>query len=340
MAGAVGDPTRAPVPFGRLAVPQLFQRLQQPQTEDKLPVLVSLCDVLVEPERIYQTVNGGFLEQLRSLLKDEDPAVRAKTCELLHMLTVLSIGRQALLASSLLPRLSELLDDSSTSCRRNVQHVLHRLALQPAGAAAVLSLVPVLMQKLEREEEEEVQTLLLSTISRCCRFNALPCLASDGVSVLGRRLSHRSADVRREAAAALMALSVDVAGKRQVCEERLLPVLVGLLQDEDPDVQVNAAGVIMYTAVITEGKRQCLDLDVVPVLLELLSEEEEDSKRRRRKALVLFSLRALTALAEAPEGRRLLLQQLPLLVRKTEADEDPDVRRAAGTAVRVVSWTP
>ncbi|XP_022621611.1 radial spoke head 14 homolog isoform X2 [Seriola dumerili] len=352
MAGALMDPTRAPLAFGRRAVPQLFEQLQQPETGTRLRALASLCDLIHDPDRLYQTVKGGFLERLVVLLKDEDPSVRARTCELLHLLTAHSAGRQALLSSSLLPPLSQLLGDSSSSCRRNVHRVLNRLALLPAEA--LLTLVPKLMLKLrddedeEEEEEEEVQVLLLSTLSCCSRLDALPALASDGVSLLGHKLSHRSPNIRREAAAAMMALSIPEDGKRQVCKEAVLPVLVGLLQDEDIEVQANAAGVIMYTVIITTGKQQCLDLDVVPVLLLLVSketeeEEEEDleRRRRRRKALILYSLRTLTSLAEAPDGRRLLLEQLPLLLRRSEAtEEDQDIRRAAQTAVRVVTWTP
>lgn len=93
------------------------------------------------------------------------------------------------------------------------------------------------------------------------------------------------------------------------------------------------------------GKQQCLNLDLLPFLLDLLSrkkEEEEDAERKRRsKALVMYCLRALTALAEAPAGRRLLLEQLPLLVaRSGAAEDDQDVRRAARTAVEVITWTP
>lgn len=87
------------------------------------------------------------------------------------------------------------------------------------------------------------------------------------------------------------------------------------------------------------GKQQCLDLGVVPVLLDLVSKKEEEDKQR--KALIIYSLRALTSLAEAPEGRRLLLQQLPLLVRRSEAAEkDQDIRRAAQTVVKVITWNP
>ncbi|KAL7391622.1 hypothetical protein ABVT39_011768 [Epinephelus coioides] len=355
MSGPVTDPSRAPVAFGLRAVPQLFEELQQQEVGRKRRrrrqrALNSLCDLMHDPERIYQAVTGGFLEQLKVLFEDEDPSVRTKTCELLHLLSAHSIGRQALLSSSLLPALSQLLDDSSSSCRLNVLRVLNRLTLLPAGAEALLTLVPTLMLKLrevkeeEEEGEEEVQVLLLSTLSSCSRLDPRPALASDGVSVLGHKLSHRSPNIRREAAAAMMALSVCDDGKRQVCEEAVLPVVVNLLQDDDVEVQANAAGVIMYTVIIITGKQRCLDLNVVPVLLDLVSnskEEEDKERRKRRKALIMYSLRALTALAEAPDGRRLLLEQLPLLVRRSEAaEEDQDIRRAAQTAVRVVTWTP
>ncbi|XP_027129640.1 radial spoke head 14 homolog [Larimichthys crocea] len=69
-----------------------------------------------------------------------------------------------------------------------------------------------------------------------------------GVSLLGHILSHRSTNIHREAADALMALRD---GKEQVCEQNLLPVLVGLLQHEDLEVQVNA--IIMFTVTITTG---------------------------------------------------------------------------------------
>ncbi|XP_062237227.1 radial spoke head 14 homolog isoform X2 [Platichthys flesus] len=346
--GAGPDPGRAPVAFGLRAVPRLFEELQQPGSGSRRRALASLCGLMLDPERLHQTVSGGFLEQLKVLLKDEDPSVRGETCKLLHLLSGQRVGREALLSSSLLPPLSQLLDDHSSSCRTNVHRVLNRLTLLPAGADALLSLVPKLMLKLkEEEEEEEVQVLLLSTLSCVSRLDALPALSSDGVSLVGHKLSHRSLSVRREAAAAMMALSVPEDGKRQVCEKAVLPVVVGLLQEEDVEIQANAAGVIMYTVIITAGKQQCLDLDVVPVLLRLLSnqrreeDEEAQRRRRRRKALVVYTLRALTSLAEAPDGRRLLLEQLPLLERQSEAtEEDQDIQRAAQTLVRAVTWTP
>uniref|UniRef100_A0A7N8YDC9 Radial spoke head 14 homolog n=1 Tax=Mastacembelus armatus TaxID=205130 RepID=A0A7N8YDC9_9TELE len=71
----------------------LFEELQPPDPDRRLRALGSLCDLMHDPERLYQTVHGGFLEQLQVLLKDDDPSVRTKTCELLHLLTGHSIGR-------------------------------------------------------------------------------------------------------------------------------------------------------------------------------------------------------------------------------------------------------
>ncbi|XP_015230041.1 PREDICTED: radial spoke head 14 homolog [Cyprinodon variegatus] len=201
----------------------------------------------------------GFFKDLHVVLKDEDSSVRAKTCELIHLVTNHSIGRMALVSSSLLPSLSDLLDDPSSSCRRNAHLVLNSLAQLPAGADAVLKLVPKLMLKVrEMQQEEEEEVLLLSTLTSCSRLDPRPTLVSGGIPLIGQRLSHCSRDVCREAAAVLIALSVPEDGKRQVCEEQLLPVLMDLLQDGDVEVQTNAAGVIMNTVIITTGPSSCL----------------------------------------------------------------------------------
>lgn len=77
------------------------------------------------------------------------------------------------------------------------------------------------------------------------------------------------------------------------------------------------------------------------MLLDLVSQrsQEEEEKPRRRRVLVVYCLQALASLAEAPDGRRVLLEQLPLLVEKSQA-EDQEIRQAAQTAIKVVTWTP
>ncbi|XP_029986188.1 radial spoke head 14 homolog [Sphaeramia orbicularis] len=254
MSGSVVSRTRAPVAFGRRAVPRLFEELRDPDPERRIRTLNSLCDLVHDPERLYQTVTGGFMDQIQVLLKDENQAVRRKTCELLHLLTSHSLGRQSLLVSSLVSPLSQLLDDPSGSCRTSIHRVLNRLALLPAGAQALLPLVPKLMQKLkeDQEDQEEELVLLLSTLSSCCRSDAVPALSLDGVALLRHKLEHQRTEVRRNAAGTMKELSVPLEGKRQICEEAVIPVLAALLLDEDLEVQTNSAGTIMNTVILTE----------------------------------------------------------------------------------------
>lgn len=77
------------------------------------------------------------------------------------------------------------------------------------------------------------------------------------------------------------------------------------------------------------------------MLLDLVSQrnQEEEEKPEKRRVLVVYCLQALASLAEAPDGRRFLQEQLPLLVEKSQA-EDQEIRQAAQTAIRVVTWTP
>ncbi|CAL1615472.1 unnamed protein product [Knipowitschia caucasica] len=672
----------AEVAYGLRAVPRLFEELQMPQCERKKRALNSLCDLLHDPERLYQAVTAGLVEQLSPLLQDPDSAVRSRTCDLLQLITTHSIGRGALLSSSLLGPLFLLLDDSDSQCRIAVHRVLNGLVLLPLGAEVLLSLVPKLMLKLretdeelggeegseeigvkeepkeigvkaepeeiriieepagvkekptemgikeeteeigvkgeaeeigvkeepeeigvkkeaenivkeepeeigikeeteeigvkeeaekigikeeteeigvkgeaeeigvkeepeeigvkkeaenivkeepeeigikeeteeigvkeeaekigikeeteeigvkeepeetgireeteeigvkgeaeeigvkeepeeigvkeepeeigireeteeigvkekaeeigvkeepeeigvkkenvdivkeepeetgireeteeigfkeeaeeigvkeqpeeigikeeyvafevkkesgeigdikggkpvsegnkeldpEEKEQEEELVLLLSTVTSCSRRNALPALASEGISLLHHKLKHRSARVRRQAAAAMLALSVPLEGKQQLCAQGVMSDLMTLLQDPDIEVRANAAGVCMNALIITAGKVQGLELGLIPLLLDIITAEELSpdpvdpvgpEQTQHRKTLVLFCLRALTALSEAPAARSLLQEERHRL--ENRRDTDSELRRATETALRLINWTP
>uniref|UniRef100_A0A3P9L0J0 Uncharacterized protein n=1 Tax=Oryzias latipes TaxID=8090 RepID=A0A3P9L0J0_ORYLA len=84
------DAPPAPVAFGRWAVPLLAEQLRLPGRDVRLRALAALIDVLrhCPGYGTEQTppVPAGFLQQLKVLLEDEDPCVRAKVCQLLHVL--------------------------------------------------------------------------------------------------------------------------------------------------------------------------------------------------------------------------------------------------------------
>lgn len=80
------------------------------------------------------------------------------------------------------------------------------------------------------------------------------------------------------------------------------------------------------------GKYAALDANAIDPLLELLCTIPKTK-------VCLNATKALTMLAEAPEGRKLLLPHVPtfshLLVHKNEA-----IQRAAEVAIKVIEWKP
>lgn len=66
MAGSAADPSRAAVGFGRWSVPLLFGQLERDEGPCRVLVLDSLCDLIHDPERLYQTVTGGKSRTSRS----------------------------------------------------------------------------------------------------------------------------------------------------------------------------------------------------------------------------------------------------------------------------------
>uniref|UniRef100_A0A8D0HGU6 Radial spoke head 14 homolog n=1 Tax=Sphenodon punctatus TaxID=8508 RepID=A0A8D0HGU6_SPHPU len=202
----------------------------------------------------------------------------------------------------------------------------------PAGAVGIVesSLVPSLVLKL-KTELDDIQELILDTLSGCLRVEAFEALASGGVHILKEKLIHESVAIRSKAARALLGISVPLEGKNIVWEEEVIPELFNLLEDADDQVRANAAGALMNAAITTQGKYAALGANAIPCLLNLIN--DETSKVR------LNSVKALTMLAEAPEGRKTLLSHVDQFKERMN-DSSEAVSRAASIAVRVIEWKP
>uniref|UniRef100_A0A8D0HDU5 Uncharacterized protein n=1 Tax=Sphenodon punctatus TaxID=8508 RepID=A0A8D0HDU5_SPHPU len=192
------------------------------------------------------------------------------------------------------------------------------------------SLVPSLVLKL-KTELDDIQELILDTLSGCLRVEAFEALASGGVHILKEKLIHESVAIRSKAARALLGISVPLEGKNIVWEEEVIPELFNLLEDADDQVRANAAGALMNAAITTQGKYAALGANAIPCLLNLIN--DETSKVR------LNSVKALTMLAEAPEGRKTLLSHVDQFKERMN-DSSEAVSRAASIAVRVIEWKP
>ncbi|OPJ74791.1 hypothetical protein AV530_018314 [Patagioenas fasciata monilis] len=127
------DPTKAPIAFGRRALPKLNEELQSHELLTQQRALMALCDLVHDPEKIYQAVELGFLDNLKTLLRHHDNTVRQKTTEVLYIMATHSIGRQGLIQNGVISALAELLDDPVDICRKNTHQTFEMMAKLPEG---------------------------------------------------------------------------------------------------------------------------------------------------------------------------------------------------------------
>ncbi|NXE06913.1 RSP14 protein, partial [Lophotis ruficrista] len=325
------DPTKAAIAFGKRALPKLKEELQSPELLTQQRALMALCDLVHDPENVYQAIELGFLDNLKTLLLHHDSTVRQKTTEILYIMALHNVGRQGLLKNEVLSALAELLDDPVDICRKNTHQIFEIMAKLPEGAVGVLhaGLVPLLLPKLNTELDG-IQELILDTLSSCIRVEASEALATDAIAILKEKLTHSSEAIRSKAAWVLLEIGAHPEGKSVVCEE-VIPVLVRLLEDPDPEVQASAAGALMFATVKPEGRFSALGAEAIPPLLKLVA--EETSKAR------LNAIKTLTMLAGLPEGREALLDHTDTF-QQCLNDPCEAVRRAAKVVISVINMKP
>uniref|UniRef100_A0A8C0IAV6 Radial spoke head 14 homolog n=1 Tax=Bubo bubo TaxID=30461 RepID=A0A8C0IAV6_BUBBB len=310
------DPTKAPIAFGRRALPKLQEELHSPELLTQQRALMALCDLVHDPENVYQAIEIGFLDNLKTLLLHHDSTVRQKTTEILCIMAMHNVGRQGLIQNGVISALTELLDDPVDICRKNTHQIFEMMAKLHEGAVDILhaGLIPLLVFKLETESDE-IQELILDTLSNSLRVEASEALATGAVTILKEKKRN---------------LSITLKGKSVLCEE-VTPVLVSLLEDTDPQVQASAAGALMFATVKPQGRFSALAAEAIPPLLRLVA--EETSKAR------LSAIKTLTMLAELPEGRKTLLDHIDTF-QQCLNDPCEAVKRAAKIAISVIKWKP
>ncbi|XP_064024926.1 radial spoke head 14 homolog [Pogoniulus pusillus] len=94
---------------------------------------MALCELLHDPENVYQAVEIGLLDNLKTLLAHQNSTVRQKTTQILSVMAVHNVGRQGLIHNGVVPALTELLDDPVDICRKHTHQILEMMAKLPEG---------------------------------------------------------------------------------------------------------------------------------------------------------------------------------------------------------------
>ncbi|XP_028393946.1 radial spoke head 14 homolog [Dendronephthya gigantea] len=327
------DITKAPLAYGQRALPKLNRELNGNDILTKHRALMSLCDILHDPENISQALRVGVVSSLKDLLADVDSTVRHKTTEALFIIAGHASGRDAFLDQQIIPPLSKLFDDTVYESRSNSHKAIEMLSHTSNGQNGIVEagLVPVLVEKL-LEENDEIKCVVLDTLHGCMRVNTEDALKSKGMEVFVGLLSHELPAIRSKASRDIMDLSFPLDGKNKAVEVGAVVSLVPLLRDGDTDVRANAAGAIMVITITTQGKYAAINAGVLSCLVNLLTDTSSEVR--------LNALKAITTLAEAPKGRETLLENVNKVQKLIHDVESPAVRKAAQIAVKVITWKP
>ncbi|XP_046860020.1 radial spoke head 14 homolog [Xenia sp. Carnegie-2017] len=327
------DITKAPLAYGQRALPKLNRELNGTDVLTKHRALMSLCDILHDPQNISEALNVGIVLSLKKLLTSDDSTIRHKTTEVLFIIASNASGRNAFLEYEIILPLSKLFNDTIYESRKNSHLAIEMLSHHISGQQGIVEagLIPVLVALLF-EETDDIKGIILDTLHYCMRVNTSDALNNNGMNVFVRLLSHSSPVIRGKAARDIMDLSFPLDGKNKAVEVGAIKSLVPLLHDSDADVRAKTAGAIMVITITTPGKYSAIEEDILPSLVLLLSDNSSEVR--------LNVLKALTTLAEAPKGREILVENVEKVTKLINDYDSPAVRKAAQIAVKVITWKP
>nr|KAF6404025.1 radial spoke head 14-like protein [Molossus molossus] len=137
--------------------------------------------------------------------------------------------------------------------------------------------------------------------------------------------------VRIKTTEVLCIMATHNVGREGFLKHDIIAALSGLLNDPQTACRENLHLAFKHLAQLPSGKYAALDAEAIQPLLQLLS-----SPLRKAR---LNAIKALTMLAEAPEGRKILQVSVPTF-RDLEMDASEAVQRAAQVAIKVIEWKP
>lgn len=146
----------------------------------------------------------------------------------------------------------KLFDDSEIQIRNNAYVCLINLAEFTFGIDAVIEfeILPVLVDKLILEKEEEILILILRLMKILAEGERAPSILLQ-TPVLGRLNTHltsRNPQIRELAALNLGSISYNVKGKEKTIEAKSIPPLTQMLFDEVSEVRSAASRALVSLA--------------------------------------------------------------------------------------------
>lgn len=163
--------------------------------------------------------------------------------------------------------------------RHNAYECLINLGQFTYGVDSVIEfeIVPVLVDKLILEKEQEILILILQLMKILAEGEKAPIilLSTPVLARLNKHLASKNAEIRELAALNLGSISYNVKGKERTIEAHSIEPLTKMLFDKVSEVRTAATRALASLAQLKAGKVEIYDLDMMDRVIELLYDESD-----------------------------------------------------------------
>ncbi|XP_011501173.1 PREDICTED: uncharacterized protein LOC105364838 [Ceratosolen solmsi marchali] len=325
------DVTRAKCGFKQFALPKLNMELGSDDPLIVRQALTTLTDLLCYPEKLSEAIQLNIPNSLTDFLVSNDPYLRERVAMAYATIANQVSGKEAILKNlTTVANLSRGLDDSLAAVRLQVARVLEALANNNSAAdkLCIYGFVKAISGKLTNERKD-ILIIYLSILELLFHRNSKAAAIKNGsFDEIVALLSRKDEILLCKSLSCLRVLCEDLSGKQKALELDLLVKLKELLTDKREYVNLEAARVMSFITITSRGKLRLLELRMPSFLLLTLTQKCCPSQEL-----------ILTNVAEAPEGRRMLLKY-ESLIENIAVGKNQVLQRHRQTLLDVVRWRP
>ncbi|XP_057340405.1 radial spoke head 14 homolog isoform X1 [Microplitis mediator] len=360
--------TRMSERVGKWAHAKISRKESAPEEATKERATLSkITDMLIDPKKIFAVVRLKLVDELGTFLVSHDPFIREKTAIAISEIARRPTGRQAIIRNpTILSNLINGLQDVVIDVRIQMARVLEILAHDYFSAKVLVEnyrFLDIIAQSLSREQREILvnknininiysffsffiykcvtdahhlcQIIYLSSLEvlLLAHVNVCHAIEIDMIETLLGLLNYhkRDKELLGKVLSCLVLLCQDSLGTWKAFEvKNFLSILTPLLNDDAKEIHEKAASLIAFATITNYGKINGL------IFIDRLLELANNGLSRECR---LMSIKALTNIAEVPEGREELLAHL-IFIEHINTGRDRVLKKHKNILLKVIQWHP
>lgn len=363
------DPESLTEAFGWRAHPKLVRAIagtlspgpEAPALREK--AIGASLEMMKGAAHLVQLLAAGIVPALnKCCVPEEEPQakLRAAALKALERLAREFAGRALMLEHGTLKALNRTATDEAAEVRGACLLVVRELATARECMTPLVEegFVKLLVARCISAPDggpptPTFQALACSALGRVCQTpeGLEEAIKQGAVKTTVSMLENEHLDVRRESAFCLAVLTHGQDEKAVALNDGVMRKAVGMLGEADEGIQTAAAAVLMSmcngtrfpdgtNACKPEAVKQGVVKALAPLLQPGLSLELAGEMNEKTSALTVYVTKAMSAIADAPKGRKQLQQQCLDDLQALAESSEPLVRKNALIAIQRITWAP